>query len=249
MASILASSLFCGTEVALADPFVPPSGLPVPASGKVWFVGLDANGFYDATFANIPTATPDVTFSASAIGFTTYGPGKAYPWWTTPTPGDVTNSGDAGHLNTISGFLTSLGEAYKITYAPGILGNHALLDPFFVGTFIEITGKLNLVTGEKVGFAHDDGVGFALNGIDYSYLLNNHNASGVVETITYTGPDGLINFDLVYSEVRSLPGYLEMHVSEPNAIWLLTIGLLAVAMITRRRLHELSARHLPSTQF
>ncbi len=210
-----------------------------PASAKVWFTtptpATSGNCcLRDATFANIPAATPDVTFSTSLINFSSYG--------------FYQNTGNASQDFTIGSYLTSLGAVNPATIAYSGLTNTNLggvassATPLISCanntcawlTFMEITGNVWLDKGDVISIAHDDGVSLKING----NLLPGFtaiSAPGVVESYMWNGSTGVASLDLVYSEGHSAPAYLEFAVPEPASMSLLGAAVVGLGMIRRLR--------------
>ena len=190
----------------------------------------------DATFENIPKAPADVSFSTSFINFSSFG--------------TVDNSGNPTQDFTIGSFLSSLSavppshQTYSSIVNPLLGGVPSSSTPLLSCggntcqwlSFFEITGDIFLRTGQQIAIAHDDGVSLKLLG-DVQSGLTFSNAPSGVETITYSGAPGLVNFDLVYSEGHSAPGFLQLAavVPEPESITLLGAGLFCLAILRLRR--------------
>jgi len=154
-------------------------------TGSIW--ENDPTGAGDATPANVPATTPDVTFTApSPLNFCAGG----------ANPG--CNSVGA---YTIGGFLTS-GGATVLT-GGGKVGDG--LD----NTIFNFIGTVSVTTGETFTAGHDDGLTLIIGGVT---VINAPGPTAfAITTETYTGPSGNEPFQLVYGECCGAPAALEVN--------------------------------------
>ena len=226
--------------------------LPETASGKLWMVPLDPSSpvIGMRTGANavfpVPSAAPDVTFSTNIVSF--FSPGScadplvldaciptgpgAYTVGGFLSP-PATGFGFSGLVNpNVGGVVDSTTALYNET-AAGFPGDHSW------ATEIEITGKLLLENGTHIKIAHDDGVSLALNGVVTGCFVDaggeHFTAAGETESCIYSGPSGLVDFDLVYTEGFGGPAVLEMAVPEPATLAILGLSLAGLGFMRRRR--------------
>jgi hypothetical protein len=213
----------------------PATTLPVTASGKVWIVPLDTSpsaphpggrSGVDAIFP-VPAATPDVIFSTNTIDF--FSPGPFDPSY------------------MVGNYLS--GPAFNVTYSglpnPNLPGSSAVGPSTELysesngswGTYMEITGTISLVADTTIMVDHDDGVSLKLNGVNTGCFVtpgDDHYLAGT-DVCLYSGPAGLVPFDLVYSEGFDVRALLDLTTTVPSQVpepstWLLVatsvVGLL-----------------------
>ena len=95
--------------------------------------------------------TPTVTFSASALDFSSFG--------------NIGNTGTPGTDYTFASFLGSLGYVTGIpAYSNSLTGGTAL-NAAPGGSLFEFTGTALFTNGQTYTVAHDDGVTFEVNGV------------------------------------------------------------------------------------
>jgi len=181
--------------------------VPVAAHANIVTGSLWENHGVDATVANIPVTTPDVTFSVnSPLNFDSRAAGSGY------TIGTWLGGGGA----TI---LTGAGKA-------GDTMNN---------TFYLFTGTVTVTNGESFTVTHDDGLTLIINGLTVVNVPGP--TAPAVTTATYTGASGNVPFELVYSEVDGAPAVLQVDlpltsaVPEPSTliVWSL-LGTLAIGL-------------------
>jgi hypothetical protein len=148
-------------------------------TGSIW----ENNPFAaeNASPANVPLTTPDVTFtteSGSGINFV------------------------SGSLDTIGEFLSSNGSTTSILTGADQLGNT------LNNTIFNFTGMVSVTNGQTFTVAHDDGVTLIIGGITVIDKVDP--TSALTETFTYTGPAGDQPFQLVYGECCGAPGVLQI---------------------------------------
>jgi hypothetical protein len=181
-------------------------------TGSIW--ENDSTGANNATIANIPVTTPDVTFSTtSPLNFSAgFGPG--------------------GLPYTINEFLTS-GAGSTILTGASQLGNTML------NTFFNFQGTVSVTNGQTFTVAHDDGLTLVIDGL---HVIDAPGpTSPTTTTVTYTGPTGNFAFDLAYGECCGAPARLaislplEAAVPEPSTWAMMILGFMGVGFMAYRR--------------
>lgn len=182
-------------------------------TGSLWIVP-EATA-QNATIANaLAQGAPDVTFTA---------------------PSNPLSFSSAGGY-TIGDFLAS-GSATVLTGSAATLGT--LMDTNGNGTLMYFTGQVTVTNGQTFTAGHDDGLEFAIGGID---VINQPGPTGFVNTTeTYTGPSGTFAFQLAYGECCGPPAGLNIglpltsNVPEPATPALVGLAMLGVGLSRRRR--------------
>ena len=181
--------------------------------GSIW--ENDLSGAENATPANIPKSTPNITFL-------------------TPTGPSTPINFASGSLYTIREFLHS-GNGSTILTGSNQLGN--TLD----NTLFNFVGTVSVTNGEKFTAGHDDGLTLVIDGVT---VINRPLPTSFARTTeTYSGPTGSFPFQLVYGECCGAPGDLEIdlpfqNIPEPSSIILFGagLGLVVLRMVASRRL-------------
>ncbi len=176
--------------------------------GSIW--ENDVGGASDATPANVPVTTPNVTFDlpGSSIDFS------------------------SGGLYTIGEFLSSNGSGTTVLTGASQLGN--TLD----NTIFNFTGTVTVTNGQSFQAGHDDGLTLII-GSD-TVINAPGGTSFVLTPGTYTGPSGTFAFQLVYGECCGAPADLEItgfnlvSSPEPGSV-ILTLTLLSAVVFTFRK--------------
>jgi len=194
-------------------------------SGIGWAVD-DATA-RSATIANTTAQagnTNNVTFSASALDFSSFG--------------NSSNTGTANLDYTVSTFLNSLGSLMgSPTFSGSVTGGTVLSNGSTTGMLFEFTGTAHFTNGQMFTVTHDDGLEFQVNGTD---VINDPGPTPpTTTTSTYTGPTGNFSFEAVYGECCGAPAVFETTlvpaVPEPSAIVLLGTAMLGVVFLVRRK--------------
>ena len=159
--------------------------LAIPAqantiNGELWHVS-EATA-QNATIANTPGTTPDVTFQVN-------------------TPMSFSASGA-----TVGAWLAS-GSAFNVVQnTAGTLTSP--MDNFSIGTFIDFKGNVTVTNGQTFTVTHDDGLQLMIGGL---LVINAPGpTSPTLTTATYGGPSGTFAFDLTYGECCSGPAVLQI---------------------------------------
>lgn len=180
-------------------------------SGSVWLVpsGISNN----ATIANKPNTTPDVTFDAPS------------------TPLSFTSNGQATY--NLGAFLGTGGAFNIVENTPGALAN-STNDHYYY-----FSGLVSVINGQTFNVTHDDG--FELK-IGPSFLYSQPGPTApVLTSVTYTGPTGTFGFEMSYGECCGPPAVLFIdlplisQVPEPATLALFGAGLLGLGAVRRRR--------------
>ena len=169
MASLVAGELALSLSAARAN----------TVTGSIW--ENNPTAAEDASPANVPLTTPDVTFttqSGSGINFT------------------------SGDLDTIGEFLNSNGSITTVLTGASHLGNS------LTNTIFNFTGTVSVTNGQMFTATHDDGLTLIIGGITVIDKVDP--TSALTETFTYTGPAGDQPFQLVYGECCGAPGVLQI---------------------------------------
>lgn len=175
--------------------------------GSIW--ENDVTGASDATPANVPTTTPDVTFS-------------------TTTPINFASGG----LYTIGEFLAS-GSGSTVLTGSSQLGN--TLD----NTIFNFVGTVSVTTGQTFTAGHDDGLTLVIGGITVINVPGATAFSTTTETYTGPSGTFAFQLvygeccgapaDLSISlPLQSAP--------EPSSVFLVGTGLLALSAYAKRKL-------------
>jgi hypothetical protein len=181
--------------------------------GNLWEIGGpdQGGGIQYATLTNIPTRSPDITFSV-----------------TSPLTFDSRN---AANGYTIGGWLGTGGAT--------ILTGAADSTNSINNIFIEITGLVSVTNGEQFTVTHDDGMTLVIGGVTVIDAPGPTSPNQTIGT--YTGITGDEPFTLVYSEVDGAPAVLQLNlplqVPEPTTTRIAGAALLLVfgAHALRRR--------------
>jgi hypothetical protein len=184
------------------------------ALGELWSVP-DAVA-QNATVANVPATTPDVTFSV-ATPFNFSGTGVTRSTW-------LGSSGAFGITENTAGTLA------------GLMSNGT------ISTLVEFTGFVSVTNGETFTVTHDDGLTLIIGGLDLGF--NAGPTSPTTTTATYTGPTGNFAFTLVYGECCGGPAVLQVDLPFqsveratplPGALPLMASGLGGLGLLGWRR--------------
>jgi len=203
-------------------------------TGSLWESPHSGLGDGSSVPASAPLIAPDVTFSVAngPIAFTSI---------TDP-------SGPAGNLQFNDGNGFNYGAYYTVGSFLGTGGaailtgnNHANDD--LNNVLIELVGQVTLTQGQTFTVTHDDGMTFKVGG---NYLINVPGPTApVTDSVTYNGPSGTYDFDLLYAEVDGPGAVLQLDlplepVPEPTtvitgALLLLPFGAGTLRVLRRKR--------------
>jgi hypothetical protein len=180
-------------------------------TGSIW--EGDATGASNATVANVPVTTPDVTFTTTApLQF---------------------QAGQNGVLYTIGGFLQSTPGGS--TYITG--SSHS--GDALTNVLFNFTGNVSVTNGQTFTVGHDDGLTLVINGVT---VVNQPTPTAFANTsYTWTGLTGTYPFQLVYGECCTAPAVLNVQlplvssVPLPAALPLFATGLGCLGFLGLRR--------------
>jgi len=217
-----------------ASAFVFVGAARASITGYLWESPNSGLGYDSSVPASAPGYTPDVTFSVAngPIAFTSI---------TDP-------NGPAGNLQFNDGNGFDYGAYYTIgsflgTGGATILTGNSQAGNTMNNVLIELVGQVTLTQGQTFTVTHDDGMTFSING---SYLVDVPGPTApVTDTVTYNGPSGTYNFDLLYAEVNGPGAVLQLDlplapVPEPTtviagALLLLPFGASTLRILRRNR--------------
>jgi hypothetical protein len=200
---------------AVAIAMITTSAQANTVTGSIW--EDQPTGANNATPANVPGTTPDVTFTTDTpINFSADGTIN-YPQYPAPY--------------TIGGFLQS-GSGSTILSGSGELNNTML------NTIFDFRGMVSVTTGETFTVTHDDGLTLVIGG--NTVISAPGPTSPTTTTVTYGGPTGNYSFNLVYGECCGPPAVLNISlplspVPEPSTYAMLLAGLGLIGFVAYRR--------------
>ncbi len=183
-------------------------------SGSLWHVPEAQT--LNATPANVPATTPDVTFDVnSPINF----------FGTSVSVGTWLNNGSAFNI---------------VANTAGILASS--MDNGTVGSILEFNGFVTVTNGQTFTVTHDDGLTLIIDGINLGF--SSGPTAPITSTATYSGPSGNFAFQLVYAECCGGPAVLQVDlpfsnvpstsVPEPGTILLFGIALAGMSLVRHR---------------
>lgn len=234
-----ATALVASAHTAFAGPLL-GTWLPADATVNLWMVNLDPNGTVvggnhgvNAIAANVPGSPADLTFQTNLIQYTTEF--KADTIQGLFVPGVVKNPLFSGLFNPlVGGAVNANTELWSETCSAADLNGLGCW-----GTLVDITGTININTGGHIKIDHDDGVSLKLNGLWTDCFKDgggqHFTANANVDTCIYTGPSGLVNFELIYTEGYGGGARLTMAIPEPDPLSLVGIALGGLGFATRRQ--------------
>jgi len=236
--AVAAAMIACAPN-ASASPLL-GTWLPTDADVKLWMVNLDPLGptiggthGVNAVAANIPGSPADLSFQTNLIQYNSeFKPNTVQGFF---VPGVVKNAAFSGLVNPLVGAAV---DANTELWSESC-GASDLNEAGCWGSIIEITGKLNMETGGHVKIDHDDGVSLMLSGLWADCFKDgsgqHYTAGAGIESCTYSGPSGLIDFSLVYTEGFGGPARLALAVPEPASLLLLGIAFAGLGLGVRRQ--------------
>ena len=205
--------------LAMAGILLSGTGQADVLSGSLWHVPEEIA--QNAIPANISARTPDVTFDVSP-----------------PLNFGTVNLGEG---NTVGTWLASGGASNIVEKTPGTLDS--LMDTSIEGcstdcrgvaSLLEFSGLVNVTNGQPFTVTHDDGATLTIGGLNLVFSPTPSYPTS--STVTYTGPSGVLPFQLVYAECCGGPAVLQVTsvVPEPQTYMMLLAGLGLLGSISMR---------------
>jgi hypothetical protein len=153
--------------------------------GSIWENQAAAAG--NATIANVPVTTPDVTFSA-------------------PTP-----------LNFASGNLYTIGEFLASGNGSTVLTGASQLGNTLGNTIFDFRGSVTVTNGQVFNVGHDDGFTLQIGTAANFIFSQPGPTGFVNTPVTYTGATGTLPFEMVYGECCGAPAdlFITLPLSSP----------------------------------
>jgi hypothetical protein len=179
---------------------------------------------WTATSYYVPSGTPNVTFSAPGVNFSSFGPGLL--------------TGNVSADYTVGPWLGT-GGATGVSYAGGAASSDSMDN-----TIVQLTGSLYLSAGaNSFNITHDDGININISGL--GNVLNDTGPTAPVTTpFTVTAATaGTYNFTVDYQEIDGPPAVLMWtyptggSVGVPDSgstIMLLGAALSAITLLRRK---------------